>query len=230
MSEQDVNKIIAREVEPERIDFSSYFDGDGLTNKGGDNCAVYIISHDRNRLIGFNIEEYKEILDQVSCIIDDYDGGKGIGNKNYQYKSLTKLLEANRVNPRNTRIVAQFKKWLEYANGDISDIAEFLTLTTGEPWETKSFYGYSQGDYCEVLYCTNHYTQEHIKEIGRMWLGCGTEFCINDCYGYFAIDELRWEEGEKLRKYLADCYGCKPEELEVHLYIGSHTVADYKIM
>jgi len=35
-----MNKIIAREVQPENIDFSDYFDDDGLTNEGGENCAL----------------------------------------------------------------------------------------------------------------------------------------------------------------------------------------------
>jgi hypothetical protein len=123
------------------------------------------------------------------------------------------------------------KEWAKYATPhDTSDIAEFLTITTGEEWTVKAFTGYSQGDYCEVVYCVNHHTPERINEIGKLWLGCGTEFCIDGCHGYFVVDELRWEEGEKLRQYLADCYGCKPEELEIYLYDGEHMVTDYKKM
>ncbi|MFY9381219.1 MAG: hypothetical protein WAO54_03245, partial [Eubacteriales bacterium] len=58
----------------------------------------------------------------------------------------------------------------------------------------------------------------------------GTEFCIDDCYGYYVPDTIRCQEGETLRKYLADCYGCKPDELEIYLYDGEHMVTDYKIM
>jgi len=123
------------------------------------------------------------------------------------------------------------KKWAEYANPyDTGDIAEFLTITTGEEWAVKSFTGYHQGDYCEVVYCKAHYSEEHITEIGKFWLGCGTEFCIDECYGYYVPDTIRWEEGERLRQYLADLYGCEPEELEIHLYDGEHMVTDYRIM
>jgi len=31
-------------------------------------------------------------------------------------------------------------------------------------------------------------------------------------------------------KYLADCYGCKPDELEIYLYDGEHVVTDYRLM
>lgn len=200
-----MKKIIAKEVNPACVDFSYYFDNDGLKSAGGENCAVYIIPADRRRYNGFNMEEYEEIERQAQAVIDDYEEG--------------------------CLIDQALKEWAEYADPyDTSDIAEFLTITTGEEWEVEAFTGYSQGDYCEVVYCKARYSEEHITEIGRFWLGCGTEFIIDGCRGYFVIDELRWEEGEKLRQYLADCYGCKPEELEIYLYDGEHMVTDYKIM
>ena len=151
------------------------------------------------------MEEYREIEQQAQAVIDDYEDGYPIDET--------------------------LKEWAKHANtSDTDSIAEYLTLTTGEEWAVKAFTGYSQGDYCEVVYCVNHHTPERITEIGKFWLGCGTEFCIDDCYGYFVIDELRWEEGEKLRQYLADCYGCKPDQLEIYLYDGEHMVTDYRIM
>ena len=128
-------------------------------------------------------------------------------------------------------ICHKLKEWVK--NADISDtdsIAEYLTITTGEKWNARAFCGYCQGDYCEVVYCTEHYSKEHITEIGKLWLGCGTEFSIDDCYGYFVIDDIRWHEGEQLKKALADSYGCKPEELEIWLYDGEHSITDYKLM
>ena len=198
-------KYVAREIPPRNVDFSWYFDDDGLKSAGGENCAVYIVPADRRRNSGFNMDEYQEIEQQAQAVIGYYVDG-------------CLMDEA-------------LKEWAKYANPyDTSDIAEFLTITTGEEWNVRAFRGYSQGDYCEVVYCKAHHSKERITEIGKFWLGCGTEFCIDDCYGYFVIDELRWEEGEKLRQYLADCYGCKPDELEIYLYDGEHTVTDYKIM
>ena len=34
--------------------------------------------------------------------------------------------------------------------------------------------------------------------------------------------KYHWREGETLRKYLADSYGCEAEELEIYLYRGAH--------
>ena len=200
-----MKKIIAKEVNPAHVDFSYYFDDDGLKSIGGENCAVYIIPADRRRYSGFNMDEYREVELQAQAVIDDYEAGYSIDET---------LIE-----------------WAEQADPcDTSDIAEFLTITTGEKWAVKAFTGYSQGDYCEVVYCVSRYTPEHITEIGKFWLGCGTEFCINGCYGYYVPDTIRWQEGETLRKYLADCYGCEPDELEIYLYNGEHVVTDYRIM
>jgi hypothetical protein len=200
-----MKKIIAKEVHPARVDFSFYFDDDSLKSAGGENCAVYIVPADRRSYSGFNMDEYWEIDQQAQAVIDDYENGYPVEET--------------------------LKEWAKHADpSDTDSIAEFLTITTGEEWAVKSFTGYSQGDYCEVVYCINHHTPERINEIGKLWLDCGTEFCIDGCHGYFVIDELRWEEGDKLRQYLADCYGCKPDELEIYLYDGEETVTKYKKM
>lgn len=200
-----MKKIIAKEVNPAYVDFSFYFDDDGLKSIGGENCAVYIVPADRRRYSGFNMDEYEEIEQQAQAIIDIYEDGYPIGEA--------------------------LEEWAKHADtSDTDSMAEFLTITTGEEWAVKAFTGYSQGDYCEVVYCKAHYSEEHITEIGKFWLGCGTEFCIDDCYGYYVPDTIRWQEGETLRKYLANCYGCKPDELEVYLYNGEHMVTDYRIM
>ena len=223
-----MEKIIAKEVNPAYVDFSLYFYDDSLKSVSGENCAVYIIPGDRRRYGGFNLEEYEEIEEKAKAIIN---GFRDVSAKwPYGYATYKEVMEDNAI-PYTSHTCHLLKKWAEYANPyDTSDTAEFLTITTGEEWNVKAFRGYSQGDYCEVVYCVNHYTPEHIEEIGKLWLGCGTEFCIDECYGYYVPDTIRWEEGERLRQYLADLYGCEPEELEIHLYDGEHMVTDYRIM
>ena len=106
---------------------------------------MYIVPGDRGRYNGFNIEEYREIELHAQAVIDDYEAGYPIDEA--------------------------LKEWAEYASVyDTDDIAEFLTITTGEKWEVRSFFGYSQGDCVEVVYCVNRYTPEHITEIGELWL------------------------------------------------------------
>jgi hypothetical protein len=222
-----MKKIIAREVNPAHVDFSFYFDDDGLKSVGSENCAVYIVPADRIRNSGFNMDEYREIEQTADSLIEAFEE---VSSENGYYPTYKEAMLSHNIE-YTSRKCHLLKEWAEYANPyDTSAIAEFLTITTGEEWAVEAFRGYSQGDYCEVVYCVDRYTPEHINEIGKFWLGCGTEFCIDDCYGYYVPDTIRWQEGETLRKYLADCYGCKPEELEIYLYDGEHTVTDYKIM
>ena len=218
-----MKKIIARELAPENVDFSYYFDNDGFRGE----YAFYIPATTGYR--GFNDKEYQEILRQAEHVLDvfeDYFSGY-FENEEDVLGECAVLFTSENLSERFSKL----KEWAEDGwRLDIEDIAEFLRITTGKKWETVSFRGYSQGDFCEILYPTEHYSKEAINEIGHMWLGCGTEFSIDGCYGYFVVDELRWEEGEKLRQYLADCYGCKPDELEIHLYRGDRRVPVYEIM
>ena len=223
-----MKKIIAKEVNPAYVDFSYYFDDDGLKSIGGENCAVYVVPADRRRYNGFNMEEYEEIEEKARAIID---GFREVSDKWANgYATYKEVMEDNAI-PYTSRKCHLLKKWAEHAYPyDTNDIAEFLTIITGEEWNVRAFRGYFQGDYCEVVYCKAHYSEERITEIGKYWLGCGTEFGIDGCYGYYVPDTIRWKEGETLRKYLADSYGCKPEELEIYLYDGEHTVTDYRLM
>jgi hypothetical protein len=177
-----MEKIIAREIAPENVDFSFYFDHDGFKEAGGENCAVYILGPYKG---GFNLDEYREIQNEAEEA--DYDD-------------------------------------------DIYGVANYLTHKTGKRWAVQSFRGYSQGDYCQVLYCPERYPDDFVEEIGKMWLGCGTEFCIDGVRGCFVVDIIRWAEDERLVNLLADYAGCDPTDLEVHLYVGSHKVNDYKIL
>lgn len=222
-----MKKIIAKEVNPSHVDFSFYFEDDSLKSNSGENCAVYIIPADRSRNSGFNLEEYEEIEYRADSLIEAF---KEVSPDNEYYPTYKEAMLSHDIE-YTSRKCHLLKEWVKYANPyDTNDIAEFLTITTGEKWNVRAFRGYSQGDYCEVVYCTARYSEERITEIGKFWLGCGTEFCIEDCYGYYVIDEIRWEEGEKLRQYLADRYGCKPEELEIYLYDGEERVPKYRKM
>ena len=222
-----MKKIIAKEVNPSHVNFSFYFEDEGLTNKGGENCAVYIVPADRRRYFGFNMDKYREIEQTADSLIETF---REVSPKNEYYPTYKEAMLSHNIEYTSHKCHL-LKEWAKYANPyNTSDIAEFLTIVTGEEWDVRAFRGYSQGDYCEVVYCKAHHSEERITEIGKFWLGCGTEFCIEGCYGYFVPESIRWREGETLRKYLADSYGCEPEELEIYLYEGEHIVIDYRKM
>ena len=224
-----MNKIIAKEVPYERQDFSHYFDDDGL--KGDYACYIPERTHTR----GFNAKEYAEIQEQAERIIDGFDDVLNRWTNGYNsYDTYKECIEFNGITytSRKCHLLKKWAKDADYRNTD--DIAEFLTIITGDKWYARGFCGYSQGDFCEVVYPEKHYSKDSITAIGKMWLGCGSEFSINDgeleCYGFYVIDTIRWQEGEVLRKELADQYGCKPEELEVQLYKGDRKEPIYEVM
>lgn len=213
-------KIIAREVAPEAIDFSFFFDDDGIKSAGGENCAVYI--PETRNTTGFNADEYNDIVRQAEDIMDTFDD---VGK---YYKSYKEAMEDYGVKYTPKRC-ADLKAWARQTDTlNTDDIAEFLTITTGKRYSARSFCGYSQGDYCEVVYCEEKHSEECIELIGKVYLGCATEFYIDDCCGYYVPDFIRWDKGDKLKNYLAEMYGCNADDLEVEIYIGSHTVADYR--
>lgn len=225
-----MSKIIAREVAPEDVDFSLFFDDDGMKSTGGENCAVYIPETQYMR--GFNANEYNDIVELAENIIEAFDDIKNGETWNAYgiYSNYKEAMEDYGIKYTSKKC-SLLKKWAEKADTDnTDDIAEFLTITTGKKYNSRSYNGYSQGDYCEVVYCEEIYPEESIDMIGKFWLGCGTEFSIDDCYGYYVPDNIRWEKDDKLKKYLADECGCKLEDLEVQIYTGCHTVADYAII
>lgn len=199
-----MNKILAKEVAPHDIDFGDFFYGDAYTSALGVEYAVYIVEDERRTVVGLNMNEYRAHKRDAQAIINRYHNGENVG---------------------------AFTNWAKIADIDnVNTMVGYLAAKTGKPWATKSFQGYSQGDFCTVIYCSEAYNDDSIKEIGKIWLGCGTEFCVDGCYGYFVIDEIRWEEGERLANLLADYAGCELKALEIQLYDGEHTVVDYRIL
>ena len=151
-----MKKIIAKEVNPRYVDFSYYFDDDGLKSAGGENCAVYIVSGDGRS--GFNMDEYREIKEKAEGIIESFHD---VGDKQ-SFGSYREAMEYNGI-PYTSRKCHLLKEWVKYADPySTSDIAELLIITTGEEWDVKAFRGYLQGDYCEVVYCKVHYSEERI--------------------------------------------------------------------
>jgi len=218
-----MKKIIAREYSPCSIDFRNYFDYDGMKEAGGENCAVYIPGG-RNSY-GFNNDELQEIVKQAEAILEGFED---IGSRYYSTHKEVMLDYGIAYTSRKCYLL---KAWAKNADAyKLDDIAGFLTITTGKKWETRAFHGYSQGDYCEVMYCVERYTEQWITEIGNFWLGCGTEFEIDNCGGYYVMDTVRWHEGAELVRALADMHGCNPDDLEVHLYDGEVRTPKYRLL
>jgi hypothetical protein len=218
-----INYII-REVPPEQSDFSLYFDDDGLKEIGGDYCYNLFIAAQSRNYRGFNDEEYNSLQNEIENLLEMYTD---IANKSSyaQYSSVGAMLfDLGLVNSvHNTKRIKKITEWLKGCNEKPNSpwgnyetqaaafpeetTAEYLTFKTGKQWSTDSAYGYSQGDYVEMIYCPEHY-KDGVKHYGEIWLGAGKEFYTikldengeetDTCYGYIIADcQARTDEDYK---------------------------------
>lgn len=216
-------KVIFRQVE--YTDYTSLYDDDGIKEISGKNNALYIIAG--RGYMPVNEIEYQEIANTAENIANDFfDLMTGNG---YYFKSFKEICNYYGVK-YSPWIVNKLKKYAEKYTGNFDNIAEYLTITTGEKWNTYTATGYCQGDYATGIYCENHYTDEILELYVGAAVGTVTEFCRIDgddeCYGFFVPDEISWNT-DKLKKYLADIYGDEITDITIEVIDGYTTTANY---
>ena len=234
-------KNIIRECSPETTELSFYFDGDCYNENSGDyNNTVFIVQRDWDRVSGYNIDEYKRIMDRADEIASgfhDVENGTVYLNG---YKPTFKDVMQEQGLDFSPSICHKLREWAKGANVDKpAHVAAYLTVTTGKTWDVQSVYGYCQGDYAEVVYCTDNYKQESAKTLGEVWLGCAKEFGVievdengeegDSCWGYIVADcEARTDADYK--RLVCEWAGIKPEETRLEMIDGYsvQTVYSYR--
>lgn len=238
-------KQIFKEIEPENIDVSWYFDGDTFkASSGSYNNTLFILADDSRRyshnVYGLNGEEYNNLCDTINSLFNDFEGVEEFPNE-YTYKQ---AMIDNGLNYNPTHCGKLKKLYTETYNsfdsGDFDTVSEYLTITTGKRWETLGVSSYCQGDYVTVIYCAEAYTKEQAITNGEMFLGCCKEFmCVDldengqeieetSCCGFYVADnEIRHDEDYKT--VLCNYEGLKPEETKVLLidYNSMRTYTKY---
>lgn len=219
-----MTKVIFREVEYTDIDI--LYDDDGIKEISGKNNALYIIAGRDYKPV--NGKEYEAIYSQAENIANDFSDFAS-GN-DYYFRSYKHILEYYGIK-YSPATVKKLKIFADHYTGDFDDIAEFLTITTGEKWSTYTVTGYCQGDFATGIYCKGHYTDEALELYVGAAAGTVTEFCRIEgedrCYGYFVTDNIKWNEN-KLREYFANYEGDKPENITIELFDGYTQIANYR--
>ena len=157
--------------------------------------------------------------------IYDYDG------KRLSYKNIMVQYGID-YNPTKCH---KLKVWAEQADEDSpEDVAEYLTITTGKKWAVSSAYGYCQGDYVEMVYCTEHY--DDVRPYGEVFLGAAKEFCVIDLdddgneqdsvYG-FVVADCQARTDEDYKRLVCEWYGCDEDEAQLEIISGWHTYTTY---
>lgn len=227
-----MGKYVFRQVPPEYMDCSMFFDGDCFNSNAGDfSYTLFILYHDRGRLYGLNKEDYENVVSNADGIVDGFSDIK----ENYTdfFKSYKHVMEYYGIKYSSEKCHA-LKEWAENADtSKIDTIAEYLSITTGKKWETTCARGNCQGDYVDILYCTKHYTKKDAVAYGEIYLGACTEFSLKEpcagweVYGYFVADSQAWRD-EDVKKLLCEREGLKPEETEVLFIENQYTRVEYE--
>lgn len=226
-----MEKIIAKELAPEDSNLLGYFDGDYFRGEGFEKeedkqYGKLFISSGRS---GINKEDYDDTIAKIENLADDFENVLEHGDSYGGYTTYKEVMEDYGISysPNKCHELKELLLNVEYPiSGET--VAEYLEIESGKDFECKTFTGYTQGEYCDVIYSPEYYSDEIVKESACMYLGKGTEFVIDDCHGYFVTDEVRWKEDNTLIKELANMSGYKPEELDVRLYEGNQNTPVYK--
>lgn len=244
-----INYII-REVAPEHTGFSYYFDGDGLTAKGGDYCYNLFIVAQSHRSRGFNEEEYQSIQNEIENLLEMYEDI--IEKSDYaQYSSVGAMLhDLGLINSmHNTKRIKEITAWLKAcserpnsrsyttrADAEPEETtAEYLTFKTRKEWTTDSATGYSQGDYVKMVYCPEHY-RDGAKHYGEIWLGAAKEFYTieldedgeegDTCGGYIVADSQAWKD-EDYKRLVCEWAGIPEDKTRLEMIDGSYRYTQY---
>jgi hypothetical protein len=224
-----MEKIIFREVTPEAVETDILFDDDFIRGKGGDgyeNGILYIVTGDDYAVT--NKKEWEALCSLVDNLVSDFNAL--MGNDHYYFRNYKEVLQYYGIK-YSPVMVHKLKKFAEsYDDRSIEDIAEYLTITTGEKWETYTVTGYCQGDYATGIYCTKYYDPDSLELYVGAAAGTVSEFCRieggDECYGFFVPDSVKWNTDE-LRTYLSKQWGDNEENITLELFDGYTQTAKY---
>ena len=220
-------KYTAIQYEADRMDSEMVFDDDGIKPMYGDDSYAVIIDGGRN-CYGFNMDVYKEYQSQAYELLDSFGGVP------MYYPTYKDAMDYAGV-AYNPTLCGKLKKWAETGDDENTDsVIEFMSLVTGHEWSVVEVRGYSQGDYCKVIFSDRH-TEEIAEYYGDIYLGNFASFNVTDeddpddsCSGYIVQDSKVWND-ETLKAELCKQIGCKPEELTIQVIdtAKTRTVTEY---
>lgn len=226
-----MTKVTFREVQPDCIDYDYLYDNDGITERSGKNNALYIVGS--YGYVPVNKSEWEAISSRADRIATDFcDLLENLENgyAPYYFQNFKEICNYYGVK-YSPVMVHKLKEWAKSFDNEPEDIAAFLSITTGEEWDSYTVTGYCQGDYATGIYCKGHYDNESLELYVGAAAGTVSEFCRIEpgeytCYGFFVPDEIKWDT-DKLKEYLANFEGDKPENITIELFNGYSSIANY---
>lgn len=226
-------KHIIRQVPDEDADWRFYFDGDCFNANSGDyNNTIFPRCFDHHTWwCCINEKEYKSIQSEMRDLFYE------VSNVGYDshYLNVKEIMEDYNLhyNPKNAH---ELKEIAEYDEDKSEIIARYMTIKTGKKWDVACGRGYSQGDYVEMVYCTENYTEENASILCDAVLGCGHEYGVievdengnevDSCWGYFVMDSEAWRD-EDIKALFCKREGFDINETQLEMVDGSTTHVTY---
>lgn len=225
-------KHIIREVPPEQTNWEDYFDGDCFNENSGDyNNTIFPRVLDRHSMwTCLNKDEFERIHKEIRYVVYEVNEGIGYGYKNIKEIMLDYKLPYNPKNAHKLKEIAE----ADYDESEV--IADYMTIKTGKKWSVEVGRGYMQGDYVELIYCTENYTEKNASIICDAILGCGKEFGVieidengeegDSCWGFFVTDSEAFRD-EEYKAIVCKWDGLDESETRLEMIDGSHTYTKY---
>ncbi len=232
-------KYIITQIPPESADLTFYFDGDTFTeNAGGIQYALFpLVADRRNMYPVINRELWEGITSDADELADAFnDVGPHYWNRYASYKeAMYYTARGIKYSPTTCH---RLKEWSETDDPTSPEsIAEYLSITTGRPWAVASASGYCQGDYAEIVYCEDIYTEQDAEAAGEIALGAANEYSIttldddgnelDTVYGYIIADCQAWRP-EDVKRLVCEWGGIDPAEAVLVTIEDSYTRTEYK--
>ena len=226
-------KYIVKEVMD--TDFSFYFDCDCYSKAAGDyNFTVFCVNTERysyntRYTSGINGTDFNYVVSDLNAVIDEIDTLLNY-ESGYSYKNIKEIMLDYDLN-YNSHNAHKLKTILDI--GYIDAITMFLSMRTGKSWKSLQVCGYCQGDYTDVVYCSEKYDDKTARIIGELYLGCGKEFSItyldengeetDTIYGHYVAD-CEYITDAELKELICSNEGIEPEQTRLELIESVSTV------
>ena len=148
---------------------------------------------------------FQDLLTEINDVLyelEDYDAQEVMNDYNIPYSP-----EA-----------AEELKRLDDLKYEEDRIAKYMTLKTGEPWETRTVRGYCQGDWAIAIYPAEIYREKDIDSLGDYYFGCMKEFSItgpdgDEVFGYYVTDhDLSNYSDQEYKEIVCGMEGIDPKD------------------
>ena len=167
-----------------------------------------------------------EYAEEATEAADDF---KTIGNcyyfpfcRNYTEYIKERFKPCRRLSTRNIHKLKQlFATIADAYNAESAthEIADAMTIVSGEKWETSRLTGYTQGDVVHAIYKPCEWSREALEEIETEYFNGGSGWNVDDpeqdlcCYIYST--GLPGYDDEKIIQDIADAIGADPAQIEL---------------